>query len=62
MRIRVIAEDVATIHDLLRERGKCAHAAPDDEEGCARVVPVEQIEQFRRDGGIRAIVEGERYG
>ena len=46
---------------LLRKLRKCAHAAADDEESRAHLVPVQQIEQFGRDSRIRAVVEGKRY-
>ncbi len=59
MRVCVIADYVAAVRDLLREGGKCAHTASNDEESRAHIVLVEQVEQFWRDGGIRAVVKGE---
>ena len=62
MSVRMIADNVAAVRNLLRKRWKRTHAAADDEESRTHVVPVEQIEQFRRDRRVRAVVEGKRDG
>jgi hypothetical protein len=62
MSVRMIADNVAAVRNLLRKRWKRAHAAADDEESRAHFVPVEQIEQFRRDSQIRTVVKGKRHG
>ena len=46
MRICVIADYVAALRDLLREGGKSAHAASNDEESRAHIVLVEHVSNF----------------
>ena len=56
----VIADGVAARRDFLGERGKRAHVATDQEERGFGVVAIHKIEDFRRDSGVGAVVEGDR--
>lgn len=60
MRVGMIADDVASRGHFAREFGKSADVFSGEKKCAASVVAFEQIEQRGSDGGIRAIVEGER--
>lgn len=56
----VIADRVAACSDFLRKRRAQAYVLADQEKRGFRIVAVEQIEEFWRDGRIWPVVE--RYG
>lgn len=59
MGVGVIADDVATRGGFLHKIGALADEFADEEESGAGVVLGEEIKEFRCDGRIRAVVEGE---
>src|SRR5690348_728534 len=59
MSVSVIADDVAPRGGFLQKVGAFPSVLADDENSGARFVEIEKIEQFRRDLGIRAVVERE---
>ena len=60
MRLSVIPYGVAAGKHFARQRRAPADKIADHKECGAHPVAIEQIEELRRDGRIRAIVKGER--
>ena len=60
MRVGMIAQDVAAGGDFFDEGGTLTGKFSHDEEGGFGVVASEKIEESRSDGGIGAVIEGER--
>src|ERR1700691_3851588 len=59
MGVRVIAYDVAPCGGFFKKVRAFARVFPNYEEGCAGFIEIQEIEQFRRDCGIRPIVKRE---
>lgn len=59
VRIAVIADGVAARHSLSHKIRTLANEPSNHEESRARAVPVEKIEELRRDGRIWPVVEGD---
>ena len=57
VRIGVIADDVAARYGFAKKFGILAGVLADNEERCTGVVALEEIEKFRRHGGIRPVVK-----
>jgi hypothetical protein len=58
----MVSECVAALSDAFGKRRKSADALTDLKKSRACTVPLQQVEQLRRDGRIRAVVKGERQG
>jgi hypothetical protein len=56
----VVADAVPPGRHFASQRGTLPNELADHEEGGAHAMAVKQVEELRGDGGIRAIVEGER--
>jgi hypothetical protein len=55
----VIPDTVAGRGDAAAKGRLVLDVRTDEEEGRANIVPGEQVQQVRRDGGVGSIVEGE---
>src|SRR5579863_5643224 len=59
MRIGVVADGVAAGCGFAKEFGMLADVLADDEKRRMRFVAIEELKEFRSDGGIRSVVEGD---
>lgn len=62
VRFGMISDGMAALGDFTRKIGKEADVAADQEKCGAGLILVEQIKKRGRDGGIGAIVKGDRHG
>jgi len=60
MRVGVISDDVSTVGDFFHEAGTFTSKFSHDEEGRFDVVAGKEIKEVRRDGGIGAVIKGDR--
>src|SRR5580692_4764356 len=60
MRVRVVANDVAARGRFFEKIWALSRMLPNHEKSCARLKAIQQIEQLRRNRGIRPVVKRER--